>query len=178
MGKPKYLYHASAAGNIEQLKPRSITMPQGFCEGPVVFATDCFAFATQFIVSSDDSWANGGAIGGVYFFVISDKARFSRVDKGGCVYLVPSVSFNKYNKREWYSKKTVKVVSKVCFDSGLGAMIINDVQVYFVAKSVYKKIQASSDHGAKILNGLPCENEKWGLRVEKFDIYRGSKEKI
>jgi hypothetical protein len=144
----------------------------------VVFATDDFAFATQFLVPHDDSWANGGAIGDVLFFIISDRDKFSRKDTGGSIYLVSSRNFRKYNKREWFSRNKVDTESEICFSSGLDAMIINGVQVYFVDKDLYQKMQESPDHGAPIMNGLVSENEKRGLKVKKLDIYKGSKRKL
>jgi hypothetical protein len=80
--KPKYLYHASPNCNLKVIKPRNTTAPQGFSEGPVVFATDNFAFSTMFLVPHDDSWANGGAFGNTFFFVIGNKDKFLKLDEG------------------------------------------------------------------------------------------------
>lgn len=178
MVKPKFLYHASSQSNLETVGPRLKTAPRDFSEGPVVFATDSFPFATQFLVPTDDSWANGGAFGDTFFFVIGDKERFLETDKGGCIYMVPSGTFKKYYKREWFSKESVKTVGRIHFSSGFDAMIINGVQVYFVSKDSYKEIQEAEDHGMSILNGVQSENEKRGLKVKKFDLYRGSKKKV
>lgn len=171
MAKPDFLYHASPECHLEVIEPRRRTAPHGFKQGPVVFATDSFPFTTQFLVPSDDSWANGGALGDTFFFVIGDKKRFLETDKGGCIYTVPSDTFKKYYKREWFSKSKVKIVSKIHFSSGLDAMIINGVQVYFVDSALYQKIQKAEDHGMSILNNRESENEKRGLEVKKFDIY-------
>ena len=175
MSKPLYLYHASSHCDLKIIEPRKNTAPEGFKKGPVVFATDSFPFVTQFLVPHDDSWANGGAFGSTYFFVISDGKRFKKVDKGGCVYLVLSDNFTNYNKREWFSRKSVKTAGKVHFSSGLDAMIITKVQVYFVKLQVYEEIQNSKDHGVSILNNLKSENEKRGLKVKKLEFFRGSK---
>ena len=172
------MYHASSKNSLKVVEPRERTAPDGFKEGPVVFATDSLPFATQFLVPTDDSWANGGAFGDTFFFVISDRQGFLEIDKGGCIYLVPSDSFEEYFKREWFSKRNVEVESKILFSSGLDAMIVNGVQVYFVSKNLYKKIQKAKDHGMSILNSMQSENERRGLEVKKFDIYRGSKKKI
>ena len=137
MGKPKFLYHASPKCNLKIIEPRKNTAPSGFKEGPVVFATDNFSFSTHFLVPHDDSWANGGAFGDVIYFVISDWKRFKKADKGGCVYLIPSNNFIKFNKREWFTRKSVKPVSLVRFSSGLDAMIITGVQVYIVDSNDY-----------------------------------------
>jgi hypothetical protein len=92
--------------------------------------------------------------------------------------MVPSGTFKKYYKREWFSKESVKTVGRIHFSSGFDAMIINGVQVYFVSKDSYKEIQEAEDHGMSILNGVQSENEKRGLKVKKFDLYRGSKKKV
>ncbi|KKQ52392.1 MAG: hypothetical protein US72_C0008G0057 [Microgenomates group bacterium GW2011_GWC1_38_12] len=105
MNRPLYLYHASPQCDLKIIEPRKNTAPEGFKKGPVVFATDSFPFVTQFLVPHDDSWANGGAFGSTYFFVISDGKRFKKVDKGGCVYLVLSDNFTNYNKREWFTRR-------------------------------------------------------------------------
>jgi hypothetical protein len=178
MSKPKFLYHASPKCSLKKIEPRNETAPEGFDNGPVVFATDDFAFATQFLVPHDDSWANGGAIGGIPFFVISNRNKFITKDNGGSIYLVSSKKFTKFNKKEYVSEESVETESEVCFSSGLDAMIINGVQVYFVNKGLYKKIQSSPDHGAKVMNGLISENEKRVLKVKKLDIYKGSKKRI
>jgi hypothetical protein len=174
MVKLQFLYHASSTCKLKIIEPRNETAPEGFREGKVIFATDGLSFATQFIVPTDDSWTNGG----VPYFVIGDKIRFLKKDKGGSIYLVPSKDFRKYNKREFVSKRKTRTVSEICFSSGLDAMIIHDVQVYFVDKHTFAQIQKSSDHGVSIMNGLISENEKRGYKVEKLDIYRGSKKKI
>ena len=171
----KYLYHASPIKDLAKLEPRANTTPAEFEEGPCVFATDNLPFATEFLVPHDDSWANGGAFSGTNFFVIGDKERFREVDKGGCIYIVHSLGFRKYNKREWLCKEPVDVVEKIVFTSGLTAMIIHGVQVYFVDNQVYSNIQNARDHGLTILNSLESENEKLGFPVEELGMYRGSK---
>lgn len=178
MRKPKYLYHASPRNNLNVIEPRATTLPRGFDKAPCVFATDCFRFSTQFIIPTDDSWANGGAFGDTCFFVISDKKRFQKGDKGGSIYFVPSSGFKKYNRKEWFKRGTTKPVEKVTFSSGLSAMITHNVQVYFVDKKTYKKIQDSPDHGLSILNSLISENEKWGRKVVRMELYKGSKKKV
>ena len=178
MSKPLYLYHASSHCDLKIIEPRKNTAPEGFKKGPVVFATDSFPFSTQFLVQHDDSWANGGAFGNIYFFVISNRKRFKKADRGGCVYLVLSDTFINYNKREWFTRKSVKASGKVYFSSGLDAMIITKVQVYFVKPKVYEEIENAKDHGVSILNSLKSENEKRGLKVKKLEFYRGSKKLI
>jgi hypothetical protein len=178
MIKPSFLYHASPISDLKVVEPKKNTAPEGFKNGAVVFATDNFAFSTQFLVTHDDSWANGGAFGDIFFFVVSDEKRFRKNDRGGCVYLVPSKYFANYTRHEWFARKSAKVISRVVFSSGLEAMLIAGVQVYFVKPHVYVNIQKSNDHGVNILNALKSENEKKGLKVEKLDLYTGSKKLV
>ncbi len=178
MSIQKYLYHASPVCGLKKITPQNKTAPIGFGVKSVIFATDNFAFSTMFLVNHDDSWANGGAIGDVLYFVISDEPRFRQLDKGGSVYMVSSKYFNNYNKREWFATRTLKTLSTIRFSSGLDAMIINGVQAYFTDKDTYMKIQNSPDHGMDIFNDMRSENEKRGYKVKKFDIYKGSKTKV
>lgn len=178
MSKPKYLFHASSKSDLKVIKPRAATIPKGFDHGPVVFATDCFRFSTQFIVPTDDSWANGGAFGDTCFFVINNRTRFEKADKGGSIYIIPSEGFKKYNRKEWYRAGEVKPVESAKFSSGLMAMITHNVQVYFVDKKTYEEVQNSPDHGLSILNSLVSENEKWGRKVVRMELYKGSKKRV
>ncbi len=175
MKKPRYLYHASPVRNLSQIEPRAKTIPSDFQEGQVVFATDEFAFATQFLVPSDDSWANGGAMGDVLFFIVSDKERFHNADKGGSIYLITSQGFTNYNKREWFAKKPKKTESEIYFPKGFLAMLTQNVQVYFVDKTLYSKIQEYPQTNLHLLNSIKSENEKRGQKVVQFDFYKGSK---
>lgn len=177
MRTPKYLYHASSRNDLKVIEPRATTVPKGFDHGPVVFVTDCFRFSTQFIVPTDDSWANGGAFGDTCFFVISDRKRFEKADKGGSIYLVSSEGFKKYNRKEWFKNGSVKPADKVTFSSGLSAMVTHNVQVYFVDKKTYAKYMEAPERSFSMLNKLTSENEKWGRKVVRMDIYRGSKKR-
>lgn len=178
MNKRKYLYHASPVKGLKAIEPRAETVPEDFDKSPCIFATEYFDFATQFLVPHDDSWANGGAFSDQPFFVISDRERFKKADKGGSIYLVKAKDFVFYKKREWFSQQPVKVVEETTFSSGLMAMITQGVQVYFTDRKTYKKIQTSADHGLSVLNTLDTENEKWGFPVSRLDLYQGSKKRI
>lgn len=178
MLRQKYLYHASPQCDLKFIEPKKITHPQGFNEGDVVFATDSIAFATMFLVSHDDSWANGGTFNDKPYFVISDRHRFYENDRGGCVYIVSSQSFIKLNRHEWFSKNKLTVKGRVQFSSGLLAMLIMGVQVYFTDEKTYLKISKAEDHGLSILNSLTSENEKEGFKFDMLEMYFGSKRLI
>ena len=175
MIRQKYFYHASPECDLKFIEPRKKTLPRNFSEGEVIFATDNLTFAAMFLVSHDDSWANGGAFNDVPYFVISDRERYLRSDKGGCIYLVLSKEFIEYNKREWFSKNKLDVKGSIRLSSGLMAMIMMGVQVYFTDRITYQKIRKASDHGLKILNSLTSENEKLCYKVQELEMYFGSK---
>jgi hypothetical protein len=90
--KPKILYSASQDRNIDTFKPRVITF-RDLDEGPVVFATPDKAYASMFIVRSNDSWTNKGQYQGQYYQVISDEKRYKNLDKGGAIYTFKSDDF-------------------------------------------------------------------------------------
>ena len=172
MDKPKFLYHASPNSNIETLEPRADSLPDDWKNGDAVFATTSPEYASFFIVSTKDVWANMGNISGVFYFVCADKERFLKEDVGGTVYKLPSETFNYYKGFEWYSREPVKPVGKTHIKSGLDFMIKSGVQVYFIDERTFKKIKTSKDKGAEIMNRTQSENEKRGLKVRKLDIQK------
>lgn len=162
--KPEILYHASPRRDIEEFQPRAETVrdPE---EGPLVFASPDAKAVTRFLVPVDDSWTQISTFNGIHTIVISDKDRFSRLDKGGAVYSLPPETFTHdetKSKREWTSKFGVKPTAKLEYTSGLEAMIDNGVQVYFVNEETFKQIRSSKDHGLKILEKIESENKKLG----------------
>ena len=172
MDKPKFLYHASPNNNIKVLEPRAESLPEDWKNGDAVFATTSPEYASFFIVSTKDVWANMGNIGGVFYFVCADKDRFMKEDVGGTVYKLPSEPFNHHKGFEWYSRKPVKPIGKTHIKSGLDFMIESGVQVYFIDEQTFKKIKNSKDNGAGIMNNIESENEKRGLEVKKLDIHK------
>lgn len=153
MSKPKVLYHASK-NDVTVIRPFSKTKPKDFNEGPVVFATPDFAAATKFLVPWDDGWAYGARFGDTHYLVVSDEARFKKEDKGAIIYMLPSDTFEKLNKNEWFSKVEVKPIDKKHFHSGLSAMKEYKVKVLFVDKRTFKKIKESDDHRYAIIQTL------------------------
>lgn len=170
--KPPVLYHASAATDIKEVIPQRKTARRDD-EGPVVFGAKDLAFATMFIVRADDSWTLKGIHGGVYYTVISDEERFRNLDKGGPVYELPNDSFEcdrniGMREYEWQSKDPVKPLAEKNYPSGLGAMIENGVQVYFVDKDTLEKIRETKWKNLEILRGLQSENQKLNKNVIEF----------
>ncbi len=163
--KPSVLYHASRSKNVTEFEPRAETVriPE---EGPLVFGTPDVAYASCFIVPTADSWTQVSVFdNSLHVMIISDQKRFKKLDKGGSIYFLPSDSFEtdpekSPSAREWTSKNPVKPSDKKDYKSGLQAMLENGVEVYFVEKETFDRIQKSDDHGLKILKTLkPYENK-------------------
>lgn len=162
MTRPKVLYHGSQDINIEEFEPRSRSFRDP-SEGPVVFATPDKAIATMFIVPSNDTWTHSGTFGGVRYFVCSDRRKFEKLDTGGVVYIIDSEGFeydpNKgLGDKEWTCNKPVRPIGEEVVKSALDAMIDLKVQVFFVDKETFNKIDKSSDHGNQILRNSVSEN--------------------
>lgn len=172
MKKPKILYHASPNNDIEMLEPRAESLPSDWKNGEAVFATTSLEYASFFVVSTKNVWANMGNIGGVFYFGCADKEKFLKEDTGGTLYKLPPETFNHYKGFEWYSREPVKPVEKTFIESGLDYMIEKGVQVYFVDEKISKDIERSKDNGAEIMNNTVSENEKRGLQVKKLDIHK------
>ena len=168
--KPKFLYHASPNNDIEILDPRAKSFPDDWENREVVFATQSPQYASFFIVPTTDVWASMGTLGTIFYFVCADKKSFMEKDVGGTIYKLPPDSFYHHEGYEWYSTESVKPIDKKYIKSGLDHMIENGVQVYFVDEDTLKKIRASKDHGASMLNSMVSDNEKRNLNVKIFDI--------
>lgn len=167
--KPDVLYHASTNKNIEEFQPRAETVRDPN-EGPVVFATLDKAFASMFLVPSNDSWSMIGDFNGVKVIVISDEAKYKALDKGGAIYSFSNKNFDNdpqknTSKMEWTSKEPVKPENKEISKSAIETMLENGVQTYFVDKATFEKIKKSPDHGVGILKNLQSENQKTNKNI-------------
>ena len=161
--KPAVLYHASSNTEIEEFEPRAESV-RDKDEGPMVFASPDRAFATCFLVPTDDSWAKIGRFGepgkkGPWHVVVSDRDRFEELDHGGAIYTLPSESFSTdptkgVGTTEWTSPVAVKPIAKEVMQSGLQAMLEAGVQVYFVDRETFERIKQSDDHGKEVIDGL------------------------
>jgi len=161
--KPKYLYHASPNRDIEVFEPRE-GAHRGLDEGPVVFATPNKIYVSMFLVKTDDSWAQFGFFSDVPYFICADRKRYMESDKGGAIYTLPSDSFASdpvhagMVREEYTSKVAVRPVDKVEYNSGLQAMIDNNVNIYFVDKDTFTKMKKAEDHGWNIIKNLSPES--------------------
>lgn len=163
------LYHASPIKNLKTILPSSKTIRKEG-EGSVIFATPDFSYATQFLFRWDDSWVIGGMLNNIHVVIICGKKRFKDADKGGSIYELPCKSFNCDLKnhgfdKEWTSKKPVEVIKEHSFESSLNTMIQEFVQVYFVNKNTFKRLQSAQDFGVSILRKTMSENMKLGKNV-------------
>lgn len=93
-------------------------------------------------------------------------------DKGGTIYTLPSKTFEHYKGHEWFSRESIKPLSKKKVKSSLTTMMKNGVQVYFTDKKTFEEIEKAKDQGTVILNSLKSENEKRGLPVKQLDIHK------
>jgi hypothetical protein len=160
---PAILYHASWNSTIYEFDPRqeSIRDPD---EGPVVFATPDKAYASCFMVPSDDSWVKVGQYSvndphEPWKIIISDEDRFRELDNGGVIYHLPSKSFTCHAERnsgelEWTSTQKVKPVTKEFYKSGLEAMQKLGVTSYFVDQRIFTAIKSFDAEGKDIIDTL------------------------
>lgn len=169
---PAVLYHASPTNNLKEIVPlaRTIRDPE---EGAVVFATPDLAYATMFLVPTDDGWISCGLLNNVHYMVISDKKKFRKLDKGGTIYALPSYSFycdlgKGGREKEWVSRVPVKPQRADFYPRALEAMVNYGVQVYFVDKETFTKIKGSGDHGLSILRDIESVNKKLGINIRAF----------
>lgn len=158
--KPSHLYHASPNRNITAFEPRMESVRDPI-EGPVVFATPDKAYASMFLVESDDSWTIKGKYGREqpWVAIISDEPRFRAADRGGALYELPTKSFHSDPQRnmadiEWTSKENIVPVNKEDFDSALEAMETAGVEVYFVDKTTFDLMRSAEDHGYSVVEAF------------------------
>jgi len=151
--KPEILYSASQNRNIDIFEPRarSIRDPN---EGPVIFATPDKAYASMFIVPSNDSWTNKGRCQDQYYQVISDEKRYKKLDKGGAIYTFKSDDFEtdltkSMKNKEWISKKPVKPINKEIYESGIEAMKQLGVRIFFVEPDIFLDFRQKFTNGMK-----------------------------
>lgn len=159
--KPPVLYHASRSGNIDVFEPR-IGKRRDENEGAQIFATPSKAMSMMFLVDTDNSWTQSGAMDGTPYIIISDEERFRSLDKGGYIYSLPSDSFETdldkgLRELEYTSTESVSPTEREFIPSALEAMVQNGVKVYFVDNDTWQAIQESDDHGEAIVKSLSPE---------------------
>lgn len=169
---PAVLYHASPLSELEELTPQSKTIrdPE---EGPVVFATPDLAYATMFLVPTDDSWVIIGVHNNLYYIAISDRETFLKLDKGGAIYSLPVDNFycdlaKSGREKEWVCKASVKPLNKTTVTSALYAMMEHGVQVFFIPKATFNKMYAEPERAVTFLYDTVSENKRSGINYLSF----------
>jgi len=156
--KPPVLFHASRNQNIDVFEPRA-EKTRDANEGPQVFGTPSRAMASIFLVESDDSWVESGAMDGIPYIVISDEERFRSLDNGGVIYSLPNDTFENDTEKglrelEWTSKKPVVPSEKEFVPSALEDMVRQGVKVFFVHKETWEAIKNAPDGGESVVKNL------------------------
>lgn len=173
------LYHASENPDIEALEPRAIGKrdPQ---DNARVYATDDEAYASMFLVKSDDSWTfkfglEDEGLEAHWFICISDKDRYLEKDKGGIIYSLPKEQFIPVpdcSTPEWISLQPVNITGKKFYASGIDAMLKHNVQVYFTSPNQFQAIRETknSQKRLRLLRQMANENELQGYtdEVERY----------
>lgn len=164
--KPEVLYVAAHTPNLEELKPME-GRSRGGNEGAIIFSTPDKALASAFLVEGhSDDWMTIGYYSDIPCVVICmDRDEFVTRDTGGVMYEVSSDTFD-YNSnlgmgdKEWTSSEPVKPTKETYYQSALDTMIENGVNVYFVDRDTFSKINSADDYGLSILLSRESENHK------------------
>lgn len=156
--KPPILFHASRNQNIDVFQPRA-EKTRDESEGPQVFGTPSRAMASVFLVESDDSWVESGAMDGTPYIVISDEEKFRSLDNGGVIYSLPNDTFENdldkgLRELEWTSSEPVVPTEKEFIPSALEDMVQQGVKVFFVDKQTWEEIKNAPDGGESIVKSL------------------------
>jgi len=168
--KPPFLYHGSPHRDIEEFEPR-ISKGTGEECGAMVYATPDLATASAFLTEIEKEWSAGRLDDTFYTIIPLSREEFIKNDKGGYIYVLPSVTFESDPKRglgeyEWASKEKVKPLKKIEYASALDAMLENGVQIYFIDDKTFRQIKESNDHGLSILRNLESENQRRGINIK------------
>lgn len=169
---PAILYHASPLAELTELIPQSKTIRDPL-EGPVVFATPDLAYATMFLVPTDDSWTLIGVHNNLYFMAISNRNRFEELDKGGAIYSLPVDNFycdlaKAGREKEWVCKASVVPLNKTTVTSALFTMMEHGVQVYFVSEEIFSQMYEKPSTTHTLLRSQQSENEERGVNFIPF----------
>jgi hypothetical protein len=165
MEKPPKLYHGSPDRNIEVFEPR-ISKGSGEAYGPLVYASPDLAISSAYLADIPRRWSSGQFGDVPYALITVPRDEFIANDKGGCIYVLPTETFEPdrgLGSAEWASTVPVKPVEKLEFPSALDAMLDHGVQVYFVTPEQHAQIRSSPDHGLSTLNSMTSENQSRGV---------------
>ncbi|MBA3733286.1 hypothetical protein H0W91_02825 [Patescibacteria group bacterium] len=143
--KPKFLYHGSPNGDIEEFIPR-ISMGSGEKYGPLVYASDDIVVASVLTARPGKTWGSGFHNGKHFAWIPMTREEFKKVDKGGWIYKFDSQNFSSeegrgMGEKEWASSIPVKPIEKIRIESSLEEMIKNGVTVYFIDDEGYEEVK-------------------------------------
>jgi hypothetical protein len=161
--KPKFLYHGSPNGDIEEFTPR-VSLGSGEKHGAQVYASDSLAVACMFTCKPGRSWSAGTHNGETFAVLPMTREEFLEKDKGGYIYKFDSDTFSTEEGRgmgnkEWASSVAVKPVEIIRIESSLEAMIKSGVQVYFVNPQVYDAALLARKNSWEIVKDMKPENK-------------------
>jgi hypothetical protein len=162
--KPKFLYHGSPRGGIEEFLPR-VSPGSGEAYGAQVYASDSLTVASMFTFSPGRAWS-AGLHGDIAFALFPmSREEFIEKDKGGYIYKFDSETFSTEEGRgmtdnEWASSVPVKPLEVIKVDSALENMIRNGVQVYFVDPKIYDAAILAGKNTWEIVKDLEPENKR------------------
>ncbi len=166
--RPKIVYHGSPVGGLREIRPDNQRVRDPY-EGPVVFASEEMAMAAMFLgPRPDDRWSLRGCFDNTYYMLIADEERFRREDRGGHLYEIPVDHFERDVSRgletEWICRRAVRPVACHSYNSALDAMLVHQVNVYFIDHRFLRKFRHAiffhPFHARELLAGLVPENKK------------------
>lgn len=135
MEKPAQLYHGSARRITGPLQPVLLQSTEDHVHAaPVVFATENAAVASLFMFPGAEVLSSYGFEQGIAFICVwGTYEEFKDKDHGGCLYVLPSDTFEKVGKAyEWQSPVAVTPSDVICYDSVLDGIKQNGGRIYFV----------------------------------------------
>ncbi len=144
--KPKFVYHGSPNGDIEEFIPR-VSLGSGEKFGPLVYASDDIAVASVLTANPKITWGSGFTNEGEHYaWMPMTREEFKKIDKGGWIYKLDSENFSTQSGRgmeekEWASSVPVKPIEKIRIESSLDEMVKNGVKVYFIDEEGYERIK-------------------------------------
>lgn len=144
MGKPGFLYHASALTDIVEFEPQNKS-PRFPGEENLVFATPHPEVASMFL--RPKSIPTEICVYGQQYvvFINATQEEYLSQDKGGAIYTLPGATFDTSDTGmghiEWTSKVSVRPISKMIFKNSLEAMDRYGVDRYFVNDKIMVQIR-------------------------------------
>lgn len=159
--KPKILYHASKAENVDEFAPRERHKRRPD-DPPQVFGAISEAVAAIMLAPGDDRHSKSGSYDGhrSWTFIYPDTEEFRKQDTGGYVYQLPPDDFTVdpdigLGLAEWTSIKPVKPLGKPKrYSLSIEAMLQHRVKVYPVDQETFRKFRNEDYYDSELLKNL------------------------